>query len=265
MKRNTTLYQVDAFSSVPFKGNPAGVMILDEAADPQWMQNIAMEMNLSETAFVLKNGDIYEIRYFTPAAEVPLCGHATLASAHVMYQLGIVDERSSIHFKAKGGDLIVHKKDALITMDFPVYSLSKTNIPPQFHQIIGFQPVEIFTSMYGWTLAVAGTEEHIKNARPDFQKMVETGLGHLIITAPSKADDIDFVVRCFAPTLGVNEDPVTGSAHCALMPYWSQRTGQTELHSLQVSQRTGHLFLKMNDNRVEISGHAVTVFRIEMF
>jgi PhzF family phenazine biosynthesis protein len=254
------IYQVDAFTDEPFKGNPAGVMIIDKPVDAKWMQNIALEMNLSETAFVLPGEQNFEIRYFTPTREVPLCGHATLASAHILYELGLVKPTASICFKAKAADLTIKKEAEWILMNFPRYSLNKIDVPKNFKNTVGFEPIEAYSSNDQWVIAVAKKEEEILNAAPKFESMIAKGLGHLMITAESKAPGVDFVVRCFAPTSGINEDPVTGSAHCALTPLWFNKTGKTEMHSLQVSKRTGKLSVKLIDDRVEIKGKAITVF-----
>ncbi len=256
-----TIYQVDAFTDTPFKGNPAGVMVCDAPMTPEFMQNMAMEMNLSETAFILPDGDRFHIRYFTPLREVPLCGHATLASAHIIYELGLKKRDDTILLKAKGADLTVDWVDGWICMNFPAYPLQKIDTPVAFKELVGFEPVETYSSLYDWVVAVAASEAQIEQAKPDFEKIVRNGLGHLMITARSNREDIDFVVRCFAPIAGINEDPVTGSAHCALAPLWSEKLNRSVLNSLQLSKRTGKLNVRMaENNRVEIRGKAVTMF-----
>ena len=260
MIKNKTIFQVDAFADEPFKGNPAGVMLIDENFSSDQMQNIASEMNLSETAFIIPDKNSFNIRYFTPEKEVPLCGHATLASAHVIYEIGLSDPNTSIKFVAKGADLEIKKISDWIIMNFPEFPLSKIETPEGFHKAIGFKPIEVYSSLYNWILALAGSEKEIADARPDFEFMKSNGLGHLMITSGSDQKDVDFVVRCFAPILGINEDPVTGSAHCALTPFWSGKTGKTEMNSLQLSKRTGKLKVKQLDGRVEIKGKAITIF-----
>lgn len=262
--KSKTIYQVDAFTNEIFKGNPAGVMLLEEKIDSELMQNIAAEMNLSETAFLFLNQDEYIIRYFTPTTEVPLCGHATLASAHIIYELGLTPENKEIKFTADGGKLSVRKESDWITMNFPKYPIERTTMPKGIKEIVGFDPLEMYSSMYDWKIAIAETEEDIQNSNPNFEIMKEAGLGHLIITSKSKLKEIDFVVRCFAPKSGINEDPVTGSVHCALVPLWSEKTGKMDFQSHQISKRTGKLKLKLINNRVEISGKCVTVFKAEM-
>jgi len=259
-----TIYQVDAFTDQPFKGNPAGVMISDESITDEWMQNIAAEMNLSETAFIIPTGTDFRIRYFTPTNEVPLCGHATLASAHIIYELGIRKINETIIFKAKAGELKITKDSEWIVMNFPKYTLTRIDIPEDFRATIGFEPLETYSSIYNWIIAVAGIEDEIRKAEPAFADMAAKGIGLLMITAKSNSAENDFVVRCFAPCLGINEDPVTGSAHCALTPLWAEKLGKTEMDSLQVSKRTGKLKVKLIDDRVEIKGKAVTIFVAEL-
>ena len=259
------IYQVDAFTDQPFKGNPAGVMICDTIMTTELMQNIAMEMNLSETAFVTPNSDGFQIRYFTPIKEVPLCGHATLASAHIIYELGLKKLHETLFLKAKGGELTVNWNDGWITMNFPRYPLTKIDIPVDFKEIVGFEPIETYSSSYEWIIAIADSEIDIDRAKPDFEKMNSKGLGHLIITAKSDLEQVDFVLRCFAPISGINEDPVTGSAHCALTPLWGKKLNKLEMNSLQISKRTGNLNVKLSENdRVEIRGKAITVFEAKL-
>lgn len=260
----TTIYQVDAFTDMPFKGNPAGVMIVDEHFPAEMMQSLAMEMNLSESAFIIPNGDEFRIRYFTPNREVPLCGHATLASAHIIYELGLKKADESIVFKAEGGELTITRQGDWIAMNFPTYPLTKMEIPADFHATVGFQPTEMYSSIYEWVIAVAPSEADVQQAKPDFERMKTNGLAHLMITAQGEAPDRDFVLRCFAPLAGINEDPVTGSAHCALTPLWHSKTGKTEFNSYQLSKRTGRLKVKLLNDRVEIHGQAITVFRAEL-
>ncbi len=258
---NTTIYQVDAFTDKLFKGNPAGVMIITNSVTDAWMQNVAMEMNLSETAFLFPTTSGYDIRYFTPTAEIPLCGHATLASAHVLYELGLQPREETILFKAKGGDLSVRKEQDWIVMDFPKYKLEKIATHPNFKETVGFEPIETYTSNYNWIVAVAEDELTVHQAKPDFGLMEKNGLGHLMITGKASTSDVDFVVRCFAPVSGIEEDPVTGSAHCALTPLWAEKLNTNILTSKQLSRRTGELQLELVGNRVKIKGKAITFFK----
>ena len=261
---NNTIYQVDAFTDKPFHGNPAGVMLINGEMTSDWMQNIAMEMNLSETAFIIPNEKGYQVRYFTPTREVPLCGHATLASSHIIYELGLKYKHEIIEFKAEGADLSISKENDWIIMSFPKYPISKIEILKDFKKSIGFEPIEMYSSIYDWIIAVAENERHISDSEPDFELMKKNGLGHLMITAKSDSRQADFVVRCFAPSSGINEDPVTGSAHCALTPLWSEKLRKIELDSLQISKRTGNLKVKLVNDRVEIKGKALTIFEAKM-
>jgi len=258
------IYQVDAFTKEAFKGNPAGVMILNESLNQELMQSIANEMNLSETAFINISKKPFEIRYFTPTTEIPLCGHATLASAHILYENNIIAKNETIEFKAKGGDLKITKNTHGIKMVFPKYEIKEIENIKNFEKIIGFTPIDIYSSEYNWIIAIAKTENEIKEAQPDFNEMIENGLGHLMITSLSERENIDFVVRCFAPISGINEDPVTGSAQCGLVPIWNLRTGINEFEVEQISERTGKLKVKLVNNQVEINGNAITIFKAEI-
>jgi len=258
------IYQVDSFTDRPFKGNPAGVMIVNEDVTSDWMQNIATEMNLSETAFIFPDENDFKIRFFTPSKEVPLCGHATLASAHIIYELELKTVNDTIKFKAKEADLTVNKENDWIVMDFPKFPIQKIDIHEDFKRLVGFEPIEMYSSIYDWKIAIAKNENDIINAVPCFELLTKNGLGNLMITAKSASNQADFVVRCFAPLDGINEDPVTGSAHCALTPLWAEKLGKNVLNSLQLSKRTGFLKVKLNDDRVEIKGNAITIFEIKL-
>lgn len=258
------IYQVDAFTSEPFKGNPAGVLITEKMLQPEMMQNIAMEMNVSETAFITPRGNDFSIRYFTPVSEVDLCGHATLSSAHILYETGNVSPGNIIKFHSKAGELSIHKDGNRIVMDFPVYNLRKIKIPDTFKKDTGLKALELYQGDYGWKLLLVGSEDEVFNADPNPDKLKNAGLGELMITSISSGTEYDFVVRCFAPELGINEDPVTGSAHCALAPFWNMKTGKTEFRSYQASKRSGVLKVKLMGNRVEIAGEAITVLKAEL-
>jgi phenazine biosynthesis protein PhzF family len=264
MTNSRTVFQVDAFTDKPFKGNPAGVMIVSEDMSSDLMQNIALEMNLSETAFIIPQGTGFRIRYFTPTREVPLCGHATLASAHIIYELGLKQNHETINIKAEGADLTIEKENDWIVMNFPKYPIQKIDIHKDFKRLVGFEPVEMYSSIYDWKIAVAEKEKDILDATPDFDSLSKNGLGHLMISSKCDSKQADFVLRCFAPVSGINEDPVTGSAHCALTPLWSEKLGKVELTSLQLSKRTGQLKVKLNGERVEIKGKAITIFEAKM-
>jgi PhzF family phenazine biosynthesis protein len=265
MNSPNIIYQVDAFTTEPFKGNPAGVCILKKEPVAVWMQNIAMEMNLSETAFVFPGDDCHEIRFFTPVAEMKLCGHATLSAAHILYETGTVKSNEEIRFSSKAGDLLIMKYYDWITMNFPVYTLEKMPITPEFEKVTGIEPQELYRAGFGWTLALLKSEREVLNISPVFSEMKNSVFGDLIVTAKSEDPEFDFCVRCFAPAVGIDEDPVTGSAHCALAPYWSEKTGKSDLNSHQVSKREGVLKVSLKGDRVEISGQAKTIFRADLY
>jgi PhzF family phenazine biosynthesis protein len=265
MNVQKTIYQVDAFTTEPFKGNPAGVCIIDYEPPVSWMQNIAMEMNLSETAFVFPGKDCRMIRFYTPSAEIDLCGHATLSASHILYETGLEKDEDKIRFSSKAGELIIRKCEDWITMNFPSYPLEQMNITPVFQELTGIRPLELYRAGYGWTLALLRNENEVRDMSPDFSHMKNSEFGDLIITSPSSDPEFDFCVRCFAPALGIDEDPVTGSAHCALVPFWHGKTGKTDFVSHQVSKRGGVLKVSMKGKRVEISGQAKTIFRAYLF
>jgi PhzF family phenazine biosynthesis protein len=259
------IYQVDAFTIKPFKGNPAGVCILDQEPDTTWMQNIAVEMNLSETAFVFPGNNCRIIRFFTPEAEMKLCGHATLSASHILYETGMVKRNEEIRFSSKAGGLNIRKNGAWITMNFPAYPLEKTEITPEFEKVTGAKPLELYKAAYGWTLALMKSEKEVREINPYFSLMKDSIFGDLIVTAKSADPAFDFCVRCFAPAVGIDEDPVTGSAHCALAPFWSEKTGRKDFNSHQVSKREGILKVSLKGDRVEISGQAKTIFKAELY
>lgn len=264
MSKPGTIYQVDAFSTQPFKGNPAGVCILDHEPSADWMQNIAMEMNLSETAFAFQKNDEWIIRFYTPETEIHLCGHATLSTSHIFYESGLVNKKDRIKFSSKAGELLIRKQEDWIVMNFPAYSFEQISIPALFTEVTGIKPVELYRAGYGWTLALLNNEDEVRSIRPSFPLMRNSEFGDLIVTAPSSDPAYDFCVRCFAPAMGIDEDPVTGSAHCALVPFWYKKTGRTDFISHQVSKREGILKVGMKGDRVEIAGQAITIFKAEL-
>ncbi len=265
MQAKKTIYHVDAFTSIPFKGNPAGVCILDSEPDEKWMQNIAMENNLSETAFVFPGKNCRRIRFFTPETEVPLCGHATLSASHILFETNAVRENEEISFSSESGELKVHRLGSWITMDFPAYPVTQVDVPIEIETLLGVKPLEFYRSAYGWTLAFFANEQALIAMKPDFRKMKNSEYGDIIVTSKSDVPEFDFCVRCFAPALGIDEDPVTGSAHCALTPFWHIKTGRTDFTSHQISKRGGILKLSLRGNRVRISGQAVTISKSELY
>ena len=249
---NLEIYYVDAFSNNIFGGNPAAV-IFTNLSDDDLMQNIAAENNLSETAFINISENENTIRWFSPTKEVDLCGHATLASAFVYFNY-INTEKDTIEFKSNGGMLIVNKKDNILELDFPKDTFIKTNHEDVVCNAIGLKPTETYKGQIN-LMAVYENEEQILNLQPDFKKVIDlTGQG-LIVTAPGLHHD--FVSRYFCPKYGINEDPVTGSAHTTLIPYWSDKLGSKKLLAKQVSTRGGELFCENKDERVLIGGNAV--------
>lgn len=246
------LCQLDAFAGELFRGNPAAVCPLESWLDDALMQSIAAENNLSETAFLVRDGeDGFGLRWFTPAAEVELCGHATLASAWVAFhRLGIEADR--VRFESASGTLWVRREGELLVLDFPARPGVPCAGPPGLAEGLGSRPVEVLEAPY--YLAVFDTEAEVRELRPDPRVLAEVGRA-VIVTAPG--DEVDFVSRFFAPGLGIDEDPVTGSAHCTLTPYWSARLGRRELTAHQVSQRGGELRCVDRGERIEIGGRVV--------
>jgi len=248
------LYIVDAFTDKPFSGNPAAVCPLQEWLDDSLLQSIAAENNLSETAFFVPKGDGYHLRWFTPAVEVPLCGHATLASANVLFNhLGFAHEE--IVFETVSGELRVRRKDDLLLMNFPARIPQPVEAPERLIQGLGLPPVEVCQSEETY-LALYENENIIRAIKPDFPVLEQLDNPDIIITAQGKTSD--FVSRFFAPQVGVPEDPVTGSAHCTLIPYWAQKLNKNSLRAQQVSKRGGELFCENLGDRVQIGGKAVT-------
>jgi PhzF family phenazine biosynthesis protein len=255
MKNKIVLYQVDAFTDKLFHGNPAGVCILEEWLDDKLMQNIAAENNLAETAFVVKNGDSFEIRWFTPTVEVDLCGHATLASAHVLFNYYPIKENLIPFFSSRSGKLPVERQGLWLTLDFPIDSYTQIDIPDILITALQKRPIEAYRGKTDIMLVFA-SQEDVEEFRPNFPLIESVGGRGVIVTAPGIK--VDFVSRFFAPQSGIDEDPVTGSAHTTLAPYWSMKTGKTRMTAHQLSKRGGNLVCEVKDNRVMISGRAVT-------
>lgn len=245
-------YQVDAFTSSVFSGNPAGVCLLDEWPADDILQSIAAENNLSETAFVVEEGDRYGLRWFTPAIEVDLCGHATLASAFVLLEYAIPSQ-DRVTFNSKSGDLSVARLDDMLAMDFPSRPAKPCPVPDRLVKAFGQMPSETRFSSRD-CMAVFDTEEQVYNLQPNMQELCEIDAMGIIVTAPGMRSD--FVSRFFAPRAGISEDPVTGSAHSTLVPYWAERLNKTTLHALQISARGGELFCENRGDRVQIAGKA---------
>src|SRR6185437_3213352 len=255
VKMKIQYFEVDAFANKPFHGNPAGICPLKQWLDDALMQNIAAENNLAETAFFVPRGDDYDLRWFAPAVEIDLCGHATLASAFILFtELGV--KWDSVRFHSKSGPLVVSRKGDVLTLDFPSRPPKPCTVPDALIRGLGKKPVEVLKARDYF--ALFENAEDVLSLKPDFN-LLGTLDEKVIVTAPG--NDCDFVSRFFAPTAGVPEDPVTGSAHCTLIPYWSQRLGKTKLFARQISRRGGELFCELAGDRVLIGGKAVLYSR----
>jgi PhzF family phenazine biosynthesis protein len=255
--------QVDSFTNRPFAGNPAGVCILPRAADEPWMLKVAGEMNLAETAFLVPQRDGYDLRWFTPTVEVDLCGHATLASAHVLWEDGHLKPDAQARFHTKSGLLTAERREPWIELDFPATPAAPADAPPELHVALGAKPRFVGLSKFDY-LVELDNESAVRTLDPDLAAIARVPARGVIVTAHADKGKYDFVSRFFAPQSGVPEDPVTGSAHCALAPYWSAKLGKNELMAYQASVRGGEIKLRLEGNRVRLGGQAVTVLRGEL-
>ena len=256
------IVQIDAFTDAAFGGNPAAVTLLDGPTDTAWMQNVAREMNLSETAFLEARGDGYGLRWFTPAAEVDLCGHATLASAHFLWCEGHLAEDAIARFHTRSGLLSAARDGDWIVLDFPSLPCEPAAIPDGLAEALGVVPISTAASTYD-LLAELESEDAVRSLTPDFAALKPFSERGVIMTA--KGDDaFDFVSRFFAPSQRIDEDPVTGSAHCVLGPYWGARLGRTQMTAYQASARSGVVRVELAGDRVHLGGQAVTVMRGEL-
>jgi PhzF family phenazine biosynthesis protein len=246
------IYQVDAFTSELFRGNPAAICPLQEWLPDEQLQSIALENNVSETAFFTRDGEHYKLRWFTPAVEVDLCGHATLASAYIIMS-EIARGQHEVRFQTRSGELVVTRDGNRYSMDFPARKPTECTPHPDLLVALGGHPETVLSARD--YLVVYGTEAEVRGLKPDMARLAELDRFAVIVTAPGR--DVDFVSRFFAPAKGVPEDPVTGSAHCTLIPYWSERLGKKELHARQVSARGGELWCEDLGERVRMSGNAV--------
>ena len=264
------LFQVDAFTAEPFAGNPAAVCLLDREVAPGWMQQVAAEMNLSETAFVRPAGSgddaAFGLRWFTPAAEVELCGHATLASAHVLWSEGRVPVGRPLRFRTLSGELGASDRDGTIELDFPATPPDPADPPAGLLEALGVPARTV--SWVGRSrfdhLLELGSEAAVRGLDPDFRRLRELSTRGVIATAVSEAEEFDFVSRFFAPAVGIDEDPVTGSAHCTLGPFWAGLLGRADLTGFQASRRGGVVRTRAAGDRVLLGGQAVTVLRGEL-
>ena len=254
------IVQVDAFADTPFSGNPAAVCVLPVPVEAGWMQNVAREMNLSETAFLHRTEDGFGLRWFTPAVEVDLCGHATLAGAHVLWESGRLGPEERAVFSTRSGRLTAEKKDGWIVLDFPSTPVREARPPEGLAGALGLTPVFAGTNGFDWLVEV-DSEDTVGGMAPDFTALGSMALRGVIVTAVAESKPYDFVSRFFAPAVGVPEDPVTGSAHCALAPFWTARLGSPDLVGYQASARGGIVRVRVEGDRVHIGGKAVTVMQ----
>jgi predicted PhzF superfamily epimerase YddE/YHI9 len=266
-----TVVQVDAFTSQPFGGNPAAICVLSGPADPVWMQAVAREMNLSETAFAHPlDGEVgYRLRWFTPAVEVDLCGHATLAAAHVLWDEGYLPRAEPARFQTRSGLLTAVRRGDWIELDFPAEPAVREPAPEVLLEALGAPVRCTGRNRFDWLVELE-SEEAVRNLAPDITRLAAVPARGIIVTSRARSGstlsgrEYDFVSRFFAPRLGVPEDPVCGSAHCCLAPYWSERLGKTELVGYQVSTRGGIVRVRPHGDRVVLGGQAVTVMRGEL-
>ena len=256
-----TLMTVDAFTSEPFRGNPAAVCFLDGPKPDDWMQHVAAEMNLAETAFLLPEGDAFRLRWFTPTTEVPLCGHATLATAHALWSTGRLGADQEARFDTKSGRLTASRIGARIQLNFPSIPVAPAPLPPDALAALHAKPVAVSNTVDAEErnfVVELESEAAVRGLKPDFAALRAFTRG-FIVTARAASAPYDFVSRYFAGPFGVDEDPVTGSAHCSLTPYWSAKLGKTALVGHQVSARAGVVHVELKGDRVLLSGDAVTV------
>ena len=257
------IYQVDAFTDTPFQGNPAAVCILQEPAEENWMAQVAKEMNLSETAFLFKMDDGYSLRWFTPAVEVELCGHATLASAHILYETGLLKPSQEAKFFTASGLLTASKIADEIELNFPATPPEEVAAPPGLLESLGVTAEYLGKSRFDYLVRV-GSENDVLETNPDFKGLKSLEVRGVMVTSTSQSGEYDFVSRFFAPVVGVDEDPVTGSAHCTLGPYWSEILGKDEMVAYQASARGGIIRVRVSSEQVYLIGRAVTIFQGEL-
>lgn len=258
-----SIVQVDAFTDRPFAGNPAGVCVLSAPADAAWMQHVAREMNLAETAFVYPEDDGFHLRWFTPTLEVDLCGHATLASAHVLWNEAHLSSGEQARFRTLSGLLTADQRGDWIELDFPTEPPSDMAPPMSLVEALDIEPVNVGRNRLDFIVEVA-EEQIVRGLQPDMALLATVPTRGVIVTSRSDSPEFDFVSRFFGPAVGVPEDPVTGSAHCCLGPYWAERLGKDELVGYQASARGGTVHIRLVDDRIKLLGQAVTVFRGEL-
>jgi PhzF family phenazine biosynthesis protein len=258
------IFQVDAFTDKPFSGNPAAVCVLPQEGDEHWMQNLATEMNLSETAFLYQQNDGYNLRWFTPAAEVDLCGHATLACAHILWETGLLVPDQQARFFTRSGLLTAQRQDNWIQLDFPSEPEHAVEAPENLNKALGVSPVYVGKNRFDYLVEVE-SEDIVRNTKPDSTLLSSISSRGFMVTSSSDTPEFDFISRFFAPAHGINEDPVTGSAHCCLGPYWAKKLNHKELTAYQASARGGVVRVRVGEERVYLSGQAVTVMQGTLF
>ena len=257
------IYQVDAFADQAFSGNPACVCLMDKQQDDQWFQNVAAEMNLSETAFVWNDDGKFLIRWFTPVTEVDLCGHATLASAHTLWETGTLASDCEAVFESRSGRLSAVRAGDQISMNFPSRPPVATDLPVGLAEGLGIKPLFVGTDKTDYMVEVE-SEEVIRGLTPDFGVLKSVSARGIIVTAKCESGEYDFISRFFGPAAGIDEDPVTGSAHTILTPYWAEKLGRTKMSAFQASSRGGRVSVELKGDRVLLGGNARTVFRGEL-
>ncbi|MDG6242989.1 MAG: PhzF family phenazine biosynthesis protein [Methanolobus sp.] len=255
----TRIYQVDSFTDRPFTGNPAAVCILEGPADAKWMQNVAKEMNVSETAFLYPEKRAYCLRWFAPDAEVDLCGHATLASAHILWEKGFAEKDEKLLFFTKSGTLTASQNDGWIELDFPLLDEEEAETYEELVEALDVEPVYVGRNAFDYLVEIS-SEDRLRKLEPDLTRIAAITARGVCVTARSSSPEYDFVSRLFAPAIGIPEDPVTGSTHCCLGPYWMKKLDKDTFYAYQASERGGYLKVQVKGDRVLIGGKAVTVF-----
>jgi PhzF family phenazine biosynthesis protein len=263
MASGLPLIQVDAFTNKPFAGNPAAVCLLDHPREDRWLQTVASQMNLSETAFLLPQSDGFSLRWFSPTKEVDLCGHATLASSHALWEQKLLGKDVPARFHTRSGLLQATRRGDKIELDFPATPPEPASPPPSLAEALGAKPLTVARSRFDFLLELA-SEQEVKELRPDFKTLAGLPARGVIVTSRSSTAGYDFVSRFFAPAVGIDEDPATGSSHCCLAPYWGERLGKTEMLGYQASARGGFIGVRLAGERVVLSGQAVTIWRGEL-
>lgn len=255
--------QVDSFTDRPFRGNPAAVCVLPAAGEENWMRQVAQEMNLSETAYLYPQGDGFNLRWFTPTVEVALCGHATLASAHVLWEEGLISPGQEARFYTRSGLLTAQRRGEWIEMNFPAVVENASPAPPGLAEALGTELGYVGKNKFDYIVELKSAEA-VRKLQPSFAALKTLGVRGVIVTSRSDQQEYDFISRFFAPGSGIDEDPVTGSAHACLGPFWRGRLGKTEFTAYQASPRGGIVRVRLNDGRVILGGKAITVLRGEL-